>query len=1206
MKKLYLVTLLILQLALATKTKAQNVGINATSSLPDNSAMLDVSATDKGFLAPRLTTAQQNAISLPATGLLIFNTTDNVFKVNTGTPAVPLWTPLAMGSGAAISSLNGLTGVTQTFATGTSGTDFGITSSGTAHTFNLPTASAVNRGALSSSDWSIFNGKLGLTSLSATTPLSYNNTTGAFSINQANTTTNGYLSNTDWNTFNGKQGAISLTTTGGSGAATLVGNTLNIPNYAGLSSLSTTAPLTYNSGTGAFAITQATTSSNGYLSNTDWNIFNSKQTAINGTGFVKASGTTISYDNNTYLTSATGRTNISLTTTGTSGAATYNNVTGVLNVPVYPSNAGTVTSVAALTLGTTGTDLTSTVATGTTTPVITLNVPTASATNRGALSSADWTAFNGKQAAISLTTTGNNGAATFSANTLNVPTYTLAGLGGIGLASLSSSAPLTYNNATGAFAITQATTSTNGYLSSADWNTFNNKQGTVSGTANRITVTSGVIDISSAYVGQNTITTLGTVGTGSWQGTAVGASYGGTGQTTVTAGDLLYGSAANTWSKLPAGTNGQVLTLAGGIPSWSSNPGSTAWSLTGNAVTAGSQFLGSTNNVSLRMRTNNVERMVVDSFGKVGIGTTSPTTLLQAVSNVSDFRFSNGLATTTPNVSVINTTGKAGAIAAGSAGAAIAYDNSGIFAIMSEARSAFTGNTIGGGSVNLYMDANGKTSLGSSAPTAVLHIKAGTAAANTAPLKLTAGINLTTPEDGAVEYNGTHFYGTIGTTRYQLDQQATGTAWSLTGNAATAGSHFLGSTNNVSLRFRTNNTERMIIDSTGKVGVGLTDPAAGYYLSVKDNLEIRRTATTAQMIFTNTAGSGNFRIGGDGGDIYWQGGGGQSLQMGSYWATILGGDRQTAAFPAFIGGISGTSVIVASQRDASVALGIQGNSATQTANLTEWKTSSGTVLDVVDEAGNVGIGVTNPTAALHLGAGTAAANTAPLKFTAGTNLTTPENGAVEFNGTHFYGTVGGTRYQLDQQAGGGTTTVANGGTGQTSNLTAGGVIYGASTTAMGSTAAGTTGQILQSAGAATPVWVNGGTMMLSGNTNNSTETTSSGGQKNYYPITGTISSVSTSDVQAGTRTVMSRAGTVRNLYVKLDGSPGGGNNLIITVYKNGVAQTVTTTITQPAVSGSDTSNSFTVAAGDEVGIVISSTSAPGTHRRVSWSADFTY
>lgn len=61
---------------------------------------------------------------------------------------------------------------------------------------------------------------------------------------------------------------------------------------------------------------------------------------------------------------------------------------------------GTVTSVSALTLGTTGTDLSSTVANGTTTPVITLNVPTASATNRGVLSSSDWTTFNNKQNAL--------------------------------------------------------------------------------------------------------------------------------------------------------------------------------------------------------------------------------------------------------------------------------------------------------------------------------------------------------------------------------------------------------------------------------------------------------------------------------------------------------------------------------------------------------------------------------------------------------------------------------------------------------------------------------------------------------------------------------------------------------------------------------------------------------------------------------------
>ena len=66
------------------------------------------------------------------------------------------------------------------------------------------------------------------------------------------------------------------------------------------------------------------------------------------------------------------------------------------NVTSSSIGLGTVTSVAALTLGTTGTDLSSTVANGTTTPVITLQVPTASASNRGALSAADWTTFNNK------------------------------------------------------------------------------------------------------------------------------------------------------------------------------------------------------------------------------------------------------------------------------------------------------------------------------------------------------------------------------------------------------------------------------------------------------------------------------------------------------------------------------------------------------------------------------------------------------------------------------------------------------------------------------------------------------------------------------------------------------------------------------------------------------------------------------------------
>lgn len=59
-----------------------------------------------------------------------------------------------------LTALNGLTEQVQFFTTGTTGTDFNISSSIATHTFNLPTASATNRGALSSTDWTTFNNKV--------------------------------------------------------------------------------------------------------------------------------------------------------------------------------------------------------------------------------------------------------------------------------------------------------------------------------------------------------------------------------------------------------------------------------------------------------------------------------------------------------------------------------------------------------------------------------------------------------------------------------------------------------------------------------------------------------------------------------------------------------------------------------------------------------------------------------------------------------------------------------------------------------------------------------------------------------------------------------------------------------------------------------------------------------------------------------------
>ena len=181
-----------------------------------------------------------------------------------------------------------------------------------------------------------------------------------------------------------------------------------------VNSIATTSPILGGPITtsGTISIQQADASKAGYLSFTDWNTFNNKQNQLNGTGFVKASGTTISYDNTSYYPASN------------------------------PANfgSGTVTSVAALTLGTSGTDLSSSVATGTTTPVITLNVPTASASNRGVLSSTDWSTFNSKQNAITLTTTGTSGAATLVGSTLNIPQYSGGSLSSISFQTIVGSA----------------------------------------------------------------------------------------------------------------------------------------------------------------------------------------------------------------------------------------------------------------------------------------------------------------------------------------------------------------------------------------------------------------------------------------------------------------------------------------------------------------------------------------------------------------------------------------------------------------------------------------------------------------------------------------------------------------------------------------------------------------------------------------------
>jgi hypothetical protein len=270
-------------------------------------------------------------------------------------------------------------------------------------------------------------------------------------------TANVTLSNAGVLSFNTRVGAVTLSNTD---VTTALGYTPGTGNGT-VTSVTGTTPISSSGGaTPNISISLANTTTDGYLSSTDWNTFNGKQTAYtnlstigglaNSAGWLYNNGTgTFSYSTPTAADVGAVPTARTLSINGTSYDLTANRTWSV----------GTVTSVAALTLGTTGTDLSSTVADSTTTPVITLNVPTASATNRGVLSSADWTTFNNKGTGNGSVTSvdvlgGTTGLTTSGGPITTSGNITIAGTlnvssGGTGVTSLTSNAVI-IGNGTGA------------------------------------------------------------------------------------------------------------------------------------------------------------------------------------------------------------------------------------------------------------------------------------------------------------------------------------------------------------------------------------------------------------------------------------------------------------------------------------------------------------------------------------------------------------------------------------------------------------------------------------------------------------------------------------------------------------------------------------------------------------------------------------
>jgi hypothetical protein len=104
----------------------------------------------------------------------------------------------------------------------------------------------------------------------------------------------------------------------------------------------------------------------------------------------------------------------------------------------------------------------------------------------------------------------------------------------------------------------------------------------VVGTADRITVNADSVDIASTYAGQNTITTLGTITTGTWDATTVAVTAGGTGVETFTDNGIVYGDGTNALDVTAAGTQYQVLQAgSGGVPEFGALSLSSSAAVTG-------------------------------------------------------------------------------------------------------------------------------------------------------------------------------------------------------------------------------------------------------------------------------------------------------------------------------------------------------------------------------------------------------------------------------------------------------------------------------------------------------------------------------------------------------------------------------------------------------------------------------------------------
>jgi hypothetical protein len=139
---------------------------------------------------------------------------------------------------------------------------------------------------------------------------------------------------------------------------------------------------------------------------------------------------------------------------------------------------------------------------------------------------------------------------------------------------------------------------------------------TISGTSNQIDVTNGAasitLSLSSSYVGQTSITTLGTIATGTWEGTDIGVAHGGTGVSTLTDGGILLGSGTGAITALGVATNGQIP-----IGDGSGDPQLATISGTSNQI----DVTNGAGSITLALSSSYVGQTSITTLGTIGTGT---------------------------------------------------------------------------------------------------------------------------------------------------------------------------------------------------------------------------------------------------------------------------------------------------------------------------------------------------------------------------------------------------------------------------------------------------------------------------------------------------------------------------------------------------------------------------------------------------------